>query len=81
MREVHNQDCGNNEAVLDRAHQPPQRRAMDVACHNLESIRQENTERETSDAMERRPGKLLEGHDLAKDSTTQANMKAVCVAQ
>ena len=30
--------------------------------------------RETSQAVERRPGNKLEGHDLAEDSSTQANL-------
>ena len=33
--------------VLGRAHQPPQRRIMDFACHALEAIRQEKTTTET----------------------------------
>ena len=27
-----------NEVVLGRAHQPPQRRPMEIACHHLETI-------------------------------------------
>ena len=67
-----------NEMVLGRAHQPPQRRPMDLACHHLETIRQENTTRKTSKAVERRPGQILERHDLAEDSTIQANLETVC---
>ena len=43
--------------------------------------RQEKTTRETSQAMERRPGQILEQHDLAvpDDSRTrQANLDAAC---
>ena len=41
-------------------------------------IRQEKTTRETSQAAERRPGQILEGHDLAEDCTRQANLEAAC---
>ena len=34
----HNQQCDNNEVALGRAHQPPQIRQMDLACHYLENI-------------------------------------------
>ena len=44
----HNQQCETHEVVLGRAHQPPQRRSMDLACHQLETIRQEKTTREIS---------------------------------
>ena len=63
---------------LGRAHQPPQRRPIDLACHLFETIRQENTTRETSQAVERRPGQILERHDLAEDSTLSANMETEC---
>ena len=33
-----NQQCEKNELVLGRAHQLPQRRPMDLACHHLETI-------------------------------------------
>ena len=46
-----------------------QRRPMDLACHHLETIRQEKATRETSHAMEGRHGQILEGHDLAEDKT------------
>ena len=55
-----------------------QRRPMDLACHHLETIRQERTTRETSQVVERRPGQILERHDLAEDSTRQANLEAAC---
>ena len=42
------------------------------------TIRQENTSRETSQAVKRRPGQILERHDLAKDSTRQANLEMAC---
>ena len=70
-----NQQCQKNELVLDRAHQPPQTRPMDLACHHLETIRQETTARETSQAVERRPRQILERHDMAEESTRQANLE------
>ena len=63
---------------LGRARQPPQRRPMNLACHQLETIWQETTTRETSQAVERRPGQILERHDLAEDSTKQANLETAC---
>ncbi len=54
------------------AHQLPQRRQMDLACHHLETIQQEKMTRETSQAVERRPGQILERHYLAEDNTRQA---------
>ena len=33
------------------------------------------TTRVTSQAVERRPGQMLERHDLAKDSTREANLE------
>ena len=59
--------------VLGRTYQPSQRRPMDLACHQLETVWQERTTSETSQAVERRPGQILAGHDLAEDSTRQAN--------
>ena len=64
--------------VLGSAYQPPQTRSMDLARHHLETIRQEKTTRETSQAVERRPGQILERHDMAEDSTRQANMETAC---
>ena len=67
--------------VLGRAYQPPQRRPMDHACYHLETIKivlQEKTTRETSQAVERRPGQILERHDLAEESTIQANLETAC---
>ena len=74
------QHCEKNEIVLDRAHQSPQRRLLNLACHHLEIIRQEKTIRETSQAVERRDDlvKILEGRDLAEHSTRQANLEAAC---
>ena len=63
--------------VLGRTEQPPQRRPLDLACHHLKTIRQEKT-RETSQAPERRPGQILEQHDLAENSTRQANLETAC---
>ena len=34
--------------------------------------------RETSQAVERRPGQISERHDLAEDSTRQANLEVAC---
>ena len=48
--------CEKNEMVLARAYQPPQRQRVDLACHHLETIWQEKTTRETSQAVESRPG-------------------------
>ena len=64
--------------VPGRAHQPPQTRQMDLECHHLETIRQENVTRETSHAVKRRSGQILERHDLAEDSTRQANLEEAC---
>ena len=58
---------------MGRAHEPPQTAAMVLKCHHLETVRQEKTTRETSQIMERRPGQIVTGHDLAEDSTRQAN--------
>ena len=67
--------------VLGRAYQPPQRRPMDHACYHLETIKNIMTrkdEREASQAVERRPGQILERHDLAEDCTRQAKLKTAC---
>ena len=74
MDKSRNQQCENIEMVLGRAHQPPKKKPMDIACLHLENIRQEKTKRETSPTVERRPGQILERHDLAEDGTRQANM-------
>ena len=42
-------------------------------CHHA-SMRQENATWEISQAVERRPGQILERHDLAEDITRQANL-------
>ena len=60
----HNQQCENNEGVLS-AHRP-----MDLKCHHLKTIRQENPTRETSQAVKRRPAQIQEPHDLAEDRLT-----------
>ena len=52
---------------------------MDLACHHLESIRQEMTTREISQAVERRSGQILERHDLAEEGTRQANLETACL--
>ena len=64
--------------VLGRAYQPPQRRPMDLARQHLETMWQENTTRETSQAVERRPGQILERHDMAEDSTRQGHLETTC---
>ena len=46
--------------VLGRAHQPHQIRQMDIKSHHLETIWQEHTTRDTSQAVKRRPGQILE---------------------
>ena len=51
--------CENTEVGLGKANQPPQRYPVDLACHHLETI-QEKTTRETSQAVERQPGQILE---------------------
>ena len=58
--------------VLGRAHQPPQRRPMDLTFHHLENtiIWQEKTTRETSQAVERGSVQILERHDLPDDNTS-----------
>ena len=55
--------------VLGRAYQPSERQPIDLACHHLKTIWQEKMTRETSQAVERRPGQILERHDLAEEST------------
>ena len=40
-------------------------RLTDITCHDLETTRKENTTRETSQAVERRPGQILERHNRA----------------
>ena len=64
--------------VLGRAYQPPQRRPMDLARHHLETIGKEKTTRETSQVVERRPGQILERHDMAEDSTIQGHLMTTC---
>ena len=64
--------------VLGRAYQPPQRRPMDLARHHLETIWPEKKSRETSQAVERRPGQILERHDMAEDSTRQGHLETTC---
>ena len=51
---------------------------MDLARHHLETIWQENTTRETSQAVERWPGQILERHDMAGDSTRQGHLETTC---
>ena len=74
----YNQQCEENEMVLGRAYQPPQRRPMDLANHHLETICQENTTRETSQAVERRAGKYCSDRIWQHNSTRQANLKPAC---
>ena len=51
---------------------------MDLACHHLETIWQEKTTWETSPTVERRPGQILERHDMAAESTRQGNLETAC---
>ena len=51
---------------------------MDLARHRLETTLQEKTTRETSQAVERRPGQILERHDTAENSTRQGNLETTC---
>ena len=64
--------------VLGRAYQPSRRQPIDLACHHLETIWQEETTRETSQAVERRPVQILDRHDMAEDSTRQDNLETAC---
>ena len=48
-----------------------------VTMH-LETIWQENTTMETSQAVERRPGQIRERHDMAEDSTRQGHLETTC---
>ena len=48
---------------------------LPATCHHLETIRQENAPKETSQAVDRRPGQMLERHDLAEDSAREAVLK------
>ena len=71
----HNQQCETNEVVLGRASKtadgPP-------VPHHFETTQQEQTTREISHAVERRPGQILKRHDLAEDSARQANLEMAC---
>ena len=51
---------------------------MDLACHHLETICQEKTTSKTSQAVERRPGQILERHDMAEDSTRRGHLETTC---
>ena len=57
--------------------QPPQIWPTDLACHHLETISQERT-MDNSQAAERQFGQKPEGHDLAVDSSRQANLETAC---
>ena len=54
------------------------KRWISRATMHLETIWQEKTTRETSQAVERRPGQILERHDMAEDSTIQGNLETAC---
>ena len=47
----------------------------------LETIRQENTTRQTNHAVETRHEQILERHDLAENSTRQGNLETACGTQ
>ena len=64
-----------NEIVLGKARQPPQRQPMDLARHRLKIIREDNPTRETSQEVKRRPVQILERHHLAEDSIRQTNLE------
>ena len=66
-------DC-KHEVILGRVNQLPQRRSVDLTCHHLEIIGQENTTMETCVVVERRPGQTREGNDLAAVNARQANL-------
>ena len=70
----HNQQCEKHEVVMGRAHRPHQRRQRNFTFNHSETIRQENATNEANQAVERRPGQLLERHDLADDSARLANL-------
>ena len=48
---------------------------MDRVCHHLDTVCQDHTTMDTNQTVERRPGQILERHDLAEDNTRQANME------
>ena len=50
---------------------------MDLACCHLETMTRKD-DKETSQAVERRSGQILERHDMAEDSTRQANLETAC---
>ena len=64
--------------IVGRADEPPQRRTMYLACHHLETIRQEMATRETSRAVEKQPVDILKGHGLADYRARQANLEGAC---
>ena len=74
----YNPHCKKNEMVLGRPYQPPQRRPMALVCYHLDTICQEKTTRETSQAVERGPRQILERHDMAEESTIQGNLETAC---
>ena len=51
-----------------------------MSCCRIQSeaIPQEKTTPETSHAMKRRPGQILEGYDLSEETTRQVNLVAAC---
>ena len=70
------QQCEKNEVVLGRAHQPPQRRPLDLASHHYETMRKEThnqgDQQSGGEMTWTRPAQILEAHDLAGDTTRQA---------
>ena len=75
----YNQQCEKNEMVPAWAghinHLKDDRWTSSVTT--LGPLWQEKT-RKTSQAVKRRPGQILERHDLAEDSTSQANLEEAC---
>ena len=60
--------------LLGRAYQPPQRQLIDVPP--LGDHMTGNDDK--GQAVERRPGRILERHDMAEDSTRQGNLETAC---
>ena len=52
---------------------------MDLVCHHFETIQQEKLTGESSQAVGRGPGQILQRHDLtAEDRQRQDNLEAAC---
>ena len=64
----HNQQCEKNEGHINSLKDDRWSARITI----LETIRQEKTTRETSQAVKRRSGQILGRHDLAENSSKQA---------